>query len=373
MNIGYEAKRIFHNRSGLGNYGRDLVRILSTYYPENTYYLYNPKPARHRLFQPETAQLVERLPRSQTDRFFYNLWRQRNVVNDLQNDGIQLFHGLSGELPIGLAKHGINSVVTIHDLIFLRYPELYSWIDRTIYFYKFKYAARHADRIIAISEQTKRDVVEFLEVDENKVTVVYQGCHPAFKRRYTTAEKQTIRDKYGLPQDFILNVGTIETRKNALSIIKAIEQLDVHLVIAGKKTPYLKVLVDYLEKRHLTAKVTFVHGASVDELAVLYQAALLFVYPSLFEGFGIPIIEALYSGVPVITSTAGCFQEAGGPNSRYVSPNDSEELLNAIRVVLTDSALRQQMIDIGLDYSQNFNDDRIADQLMALYRDTASA
>ncbi len=373
MNIGYEAKRIFHNRSGLGNYGRDLVRMLSTYHPENTYYLYNPKSARHQLFQPETDQVVERLPQSRMDRFFYNLWRQRNVVRDLRSDGIQLFHGLSGELPIGLSKHGINSVVTIHDLIFLRYPELYTRVDRTIYFHKFKYAARHADRIIAISEQTKRDIVEFLKVNENRITVIYQGCHPAFKRRYTAADKQAVRDKYRLPEEFILNVGTIETRKNALSIVKAIEQLDVHLVIAGKKTPYVNELVDYLEKKHLTAKVTFVHGAPVHELAVLYQAALLFVYPSLFEGFGIPIIEALYSGVPVITSNTGCFQEAGGPQSRYVSPDNSQELSAAINAVLTDSALRQRMIDGGLAYSQNFNDDRIADQLMALYRETASA
>src|SRR5690606_23322496 len=171
---------------------------------ENTYYLYNPKPARHQLFQPEADNVVERLPRSQFDRFFYNLWRQRNVINDLQNDGIHLFHGLSGELPIGLSKRGIKSIVTIHDLIFVRHPELYSWIDRTIYFRKFFYAAHRSDRIIAISEQTKRDIVEFLKVEEQKITVIYQGCHPAFKRRYTAADKQAVRDKYGLPQDFIL-------------------------------------------------------------------------------------------------------------------------------------------------------------------------
>src|SRR5690606_36680526 len=152
MNIGYEAKRVFHNRSGLGNYGRDLVRMLSKYYPQNSYYLYNPKPAKHQLFQPDGVQVVERLPRSRRNRLFYNLWRQRNVINDLSNDGIQLFHGLSGELPIGLSKQRITGVVTIHDLIFLRYPELYSPIDRTIYLLKAKYAAHQANHIIAISE-----------------------------------------------------------------------------------------------------------------------------------------------------------------------------------------------------------------------------
>src|SRR5690606_13121995 len=126
-----------------------------------------------------------------------------------------------------------------------------------------RYAARHADRIIAISEQTKRDIVEFLKVDEHKISVIYQGCHPAFKQRYSEAERAAVCSKYSLPIDFILNVGTIETRKNALSVIRAIEQLDVHLVIAGRKTPYLRELVDYLEKKRITKKVTFVHGAPV--------------------------------------------------------------------------------------------------------------
>ena len=368
MKIGYEAKRIFHNRSGLGNYGRDLVRMLSSYYPENEYYLYNPKPAAQPLYCPEATHIVERLPRSVRDRFFYNLWRQRNVVKDLQKDDIQLYHGLSGELPIGLARSGMKSVVTIHDLIFLRYPELYTKIDRTIYLHKFRYAAHQADRIIAISEQTKRDIIDFLKIDERKITVVYQGCHPAFKQRYTESEKQAVRDRYGLPRDFILNVGTIEARKNALAIIKAIEDLDVYLVIAGRKTPYLNELMAYLEKKKLTKRVTFIHGASVNDLAVLYQAALLFVYPSLFEGFGIPIIEALYSGVPVITSRGGCFPEAGGPHSCYVLPDDRGEFSTAIQTALTDTELRQRMVEGGRTYSQNFNDDYIADQLMNLYR-----
>ena len=367
MNIGYEAKRIFHNQTGLGNYGRDLVRMLSEYHPENTYYLYNPKASHRRLFESDRPHVIERMPQSSFGRLFNSLWRQYSMVHDLKRDGIQLFHGLSGELPAGLSKQLIKSVVTIHDLIFVRYPSLYPFIDRLIYSRKFNYAAHQADRVIAISEQTKQDIVEFLGVDETKISVIYQGCHPAFKQRYTDEERQAVREKYKLPNGFILHVGTIEPRKNTLSVVKAIAQLDVHLVIAGRPTPYLKEINAYIQRHGIASKVSFVHGATIHELAKLYQSALLFIYPSLFEGFGIPIIEALYSGVPVITSRGGCFPEAGGPYSRYVSPLDTEEIADAIRVVLTDSMLRQRIIDGGIAHSQHFNDDRIASQLMQLY------
>ncbi len=369
MKIGYEAKRVFHNRTGLGNYGRDLVRMLSRYYPQNTYYLYHPKPARQVLFRPPAAHVVERLPRSQFDRMFPNLWRQHRVVRDLGHDGVELFHGLSGELPMGLAGRGIKSVVTIHDLIFMRFPQLYSRIDRTIYFQKFRYAAHHANRVIAISEQTKRDAVEFLGVDESKVAVIYQGCHSAFKHRYAAAEVDVVRKQYGLPPNFVLNVGTIEARKNALSAVKAIEHLDTHLAIVGRKTAYTKEIVAYIDTKGLASKVSFLHGVPLEDLAKLYQAARVFVYPSLFEGFGIPIIEALYSGVPVVTSDVGCFREAGGPDSRYVSPTDIEGLADAIQAVLMNPTLRRQMIDGGYVHSRKFDDERIAEQLMSLYRE----
>ncbi|MFC3198569.1 glycosyltransferase family 4 protein [Parapedobacter deserti] len=368
MNIGFDAKRIFHNQTGLGNYGRDLVRILSAHYPEHGYYLYNPKASGRKLFGLSTPNVTERLPRSRFDRTFPSVWRSSGMVHDLRKDHIELFHGLSGELPIGLRRHGIRSVVTIHDLIFVRYPALYHIVDRTIYLRKFKHAALHADRIIAISEQTKQDVVAVLGVDAGKVEVIYQGCHPAFKQRYTDAEKQAVLEKHGLPPDFILNVGTIEARKNALVIIKAIASLDVHLVIAGKATPYLDELKTYIEQHRLSKKVTFIHGTSIDELAKLYQSARLFVYPSLFEGFGIPIIEALYSGVPVITSNTGCFPEAAGPSSKYIPPDDVAALTQTIQTVLGDASLRMAMIAHGLDYARRFDDAGIARQVHSLYR-----
>ena len=157
-NIGYEAKRIFHNGTGLGNYSRDLIKILSSYFNTNNYYLYNPKPSEIERFTTNEINVFERLPVRQLSKIFFNIWRQFTIIKDLKYDNVTIFHGLSGELPFGLKKAGIKSVVTIHDLIFVRYPSFYSFFDRKIHFYKFKKAAAGADKIIAISQQTKNDI-----------------------------------------------------------------------------------------------------------------------------------------------------------------------------------------------------------------------
>lgn len=374
MNIGYDAKRIFHNRTGLGNYGRHLIRILSTCYPGHRYLLYNPKPSDHALYTPNGVQVVQQQPTGFFDQQFRGWWRSARIGRDLMRDNVSLFHGLSGELPAGLQRRGIHQVVTIHDLIFMRYPQWYRYIDRQIYQKKVRHACQHADKIVAISEQTKTDIVDFLGVDPTRIQVIYQGCDPVFRQPYNASGQADVVRKYGLPNNFILNVGTIEVRKNVLSIVKALEGTDVHLAIAGSAaTPYAQEVKAYVQQRGLAKQVTFIHGASTAELAMLYQAASLFVYPSLFEGFGIPIIEALSAGTPVVTTRGGCFSEAGGTHASYVSPDDVEEIRHAITTILTDTARYRQRIAGGLEHVRLFEDYTLADQWMALYNETISA
>ncbi len=369
MRIGFEAKRIFHNRTGLGNYSRDLVRILSRFYPGNTYFLYNPKPGRAQLFETDGTLTVEKLPSGFFFRRFYNLWRQRGIISDLKKNEIDLFHGLSGELPSGLNRNGIKSIVTIHDLIFLKFPQFYSFFDRKIHYWKFRNAARNADRIIAISRQTKADIVRYLGIPETRISVVYQGCQDVFRNHYSTEEKELVRSKYSLPERFLLNVGTIEIRKNVLSAIKAIRSLDTHLVIVGAETDYIRDIRRYLDAEDIHHKVSFLKGISNRELAMLYQMADIFVYPSLYEGFGIPIIEALFSGTPVITSAGSCFPEAGGPGSIYIDPNNTDALSAAISDLLQHKSKRDQMKTAGLTYARHFEDENISQKIMQVYRD----
>ena len=367
MKIGFDAKRVFHNVTGLGNYSRDLVRILSTYHPSNFYYLYNPKPKRvNRLkLQPSMKEVM---PDSWFWKKLSSLWRQKAIISQIKSDNIDIFHGLSGEIPRKLKQNGIKSVVTIHDLIFMRYPEWYSYFDRKIHFSKFKYAAENADCVIAISEQTKRDIVKYLKISESKIEVVYQGCHNAFKVERTNVEKESLKKKLQLPERFLLNVGTIEKRKNVLTIVKSIKNIDIPLVIVGRRTKYFQEVEQYTSENNLSDKVIFLEGLSMDELSTLYQLAEIFIYPSVFEGFGIPIIEALFSKTPVITTDGGVFPEAGGSHSRYVNPTDVMAMENEIKLLLSSKELRDEITEEGYKYAQKFRDKVIVDGIYDVYK-----
>ena len=369
MRIGYDAKRYFQNRSGLGNYSRDLIRILQTHHPENDYLLYTTKiPADNK-----GQDLNVRFPKKGIlNSFLPSLWRSRGIVTDLRKDEIEIFHGLSGEIPMNLAKQGIKSVVTIHDLIFLRHPELYKPIDRFIYSKKFKHAALHADKVVAISKQTKLDLMHFFSMADEQVDVIYQGCHPAFKTKKSSELLQAVRAQYALPQDFVLTVGSIEPRKNAFQIVKALETLDIPLVIIGKETAYAEEIKHYVATKKLEKKVLFRKVQSMDDLAAIYSLAKLFIYPSTYEGFGIPIIEALYSGTPVITTNTGVFPEAAGPFSYFIDPKNIDEIRYAADAILSSSNMQQDMMNKGLQFAQQFNDDILAQQWVNCYQSLLS-
>lgn len=368
MKIGFDAKRVFHNQTGLGNYSRDILRGLAELYPEHMYWLYNPKPGKvDRLKLLDSMKVL--YPKSFYGKRLSSLWRQKGIVKDLVKDEVEIFHGLSNELPKGIDKTSIKTVVTIHDLIFIRFPELYKPIDRKIHFEKFKRAAHVADVVIAISEQTKNDIIEFLKIPKEKIKVVYQGCHQAFKEVYTNQQKETTRTKFSLPKKFILSVGTIEKRKNVLLLLKAVKDSDLPVVLVGKETQYAEVLKKYIEEHQMQERVFFLKGVSMEELAMIYQLASVFVYPSVFEGFGIPIIEALYSKTPVVTTAGGCFPEAGGPFSVYVDSSREEDLKNKIELILTNHELSDKMAEKSWEYVQQFNDDVIVNNIMSIYKE----
>ena len=180
MRIGYDAKRAFNNTSGLGNYSRFVISAMARLFPENKYALFTPKQSsRFRSFYPQNPSVSVVEPTGLNAKI-PGFWRVFNQLSDIKKHKVELFHGLSNELPVGLSKAGIKSVVTIHDLIFLRFPELYKPIDRLIYKRKFAAACRNSDKIVAISEQTKADIIQFFGTAPEKIEVIYQDCDPVF-------------------------------------------------------------------------------------------------------------------------------------------------------------------------------------------------
>jgi len=273
---------------------------------------------------------------------------------------------LSGEVP-SIKKNSVKVVVTVHDLIFLRYPKFYSLFDRIVHKIKVKKACNRADVVIAVSEQTKKDVVDFLHIPPEKVKVIYQGCMDVYKKQYSLEEVDETRLKYKLPPNYLLNVGTVEERKNILAAVKAIQGSDYHLALVGGETKYTQTVKAYIAQNEMEGQVHFLKNVSSTELAMLYQGASLMVYPSLFEGFGIPIIESLYMKTPVITSKDGCFSEAGGPGALYIAPQSVEEIREAVEMLMNNKEMRERLASKGYEHVQRFNDDNIAREMMAVY------
>lgn len=371
MKIGYEAKRVFKNFTGLGNYSRWIVQCFANAYPNNSLFLYTPKISQNtRLkFLQNFKNIFVRTPTSKQLKFW---WRSWTIINDTKKDGIDIFHGLSNEIPFGLKHKNIKSVVTIHDLIFLRFPHYFKYVDRLIYKFKFNYACKNADTIIAISQQTKQDIIKYFGTNENKIDVVYQGCDSIFYEEIKMKTLQNIKLTYQLPDVFILCVCTLETRKNQILILKALAHLSPHikLVLVGKPTKYKEVLEAYITQNILQKRVIFLENIPFNDLPSLYQLAKIFVYPSVFEGFGIPILEALNSGLPVIAATGSCLEEAGGSDSIYIHPTNDKALVDKINLVLNDDTLRQNMVNNGKLHALKFRENIIAQNLHSVYEKT---
>ena len=363
--IGFDAKRIVRNGTGLGSYGRTLVNDLAKY--PLTLRLYAPDEGRDDLRNQivQSEHISFHIPHST----FHPFWRSYGMVKDLKRDGVQLFHGLSGELPIGIRKSGIKSVVTIHDLIFLRHPEFYNPVDVKLYTWKFRQTLREADHIIAISECTKRDILEYggQDVSEDKITLVYQSCSPRFDISRTPAPSHPRTPE---TKRYILSVGSIEARKNTLLAVKALPYLpsDVSLVLVGRHTKYTDTILAYAKEHQLEHRVKVMHGVPDTDLPALYAGAEAFVYPSVYEGFGIPIIEAISCGLPVVACTGSCLEEAGGPDSFYVAPDDFLGMADAIHHSLKGADGREERIKRSMDYIQRFNGNDVAGQVYELYK-----
>jgi glycosyltransferase involved in cell wall biosynthesis len=378
VKIGFDAKRLFNNFTGLGNYSRFVVQALSEHKPDHQYFLFTPKTKAH----PEVDAIVHKSNVSiVTPPSLYralkatSLWRTFGVSKEAAFKELDLFHGLSHELPLSIPGN-LACVVTIHDLIFIRYPELYNPIDARVYKAKVNTACSRADRILATSYQTKQDIVEYMKVDPAKIEVVYQGCHPIFSKTYSQEEISAAKSKYRIPERYILNVGTIESRKNVLLLVRALALLSdesrIPVVIVGRATKYKSKIIDIARELRVEQWISFLHNVSFQDLPAIYQGSEMFVYPSFFEGFGIPIVEALQSSVPVIAATGSCLSEAGGPGSLYVDPNDAEALAHHIRTLLSNAELKSNMVTAGKMHLKNFRPQVIAETLMSIYNDVVT-
>lgn len=372
LRLGFDAKRAFLNASGLGTYSRTLLEGLAENFPQHRYALFTPKTsalASKALFS-EPFEIVT--PTTFFEKSWPSWWRRYGITKAADKMNLDLYHGLSHELPVGIERTSIRTVISIHDLIFERFPEQYAWIDRQTYRHKIRHACEVAHQIITSSAQTNKDLVDLYGVHPEKIQVIYLTCHPQFGLSISSSVLEQVRTKYRLPARYILHVGAFNRRKNHLKLLQAYRLIPASLrlqvvLVAGKGSEETSIR-RYMSRHGLEATVTILQRVPLEELVAIYRQAAVLVYNSLLEGFGIPILEGFHSGVPVITSTGSCFDEVGGEACLYVDPQDEHALAAAISNVCSDQDLRSRLISSGYLRSPLFTPTLLASNTMRLYQ-----
>lgn len=370
MKIAYDAKRAVMNMTGLGNYSRLVIDVMSRDV-NNRCLLLTPRIRPNDRLEPLLKRVnVDINSPEGAWKAFPSLWRTvRGITSAARREKVDIYHGLSAELPLDIARSGIPSIVTVHDLIFRRYPRNFNAVDRMIYDAKARAACRAATRIIAISQRTRDDIVELYDIDPSKIDVVYQGCDPIFSRPVSAQQINQVRTKYNLPTRYIICVGTVEDRKNQMQAVEALGGIpgDVHLVIVGKNHGnYHKNVDNYIALHNLTRRVHRLENVPFADLPPLYAGAAMASYTSYYEGFGLPVIEAISAGTPVIAAKGSCLEEAGGPGALYVNPDKVDDYIEkALQLLDTDTAA--SMVEAGRRHVARFSLENFQKDLNKVY------
>ena len=380
MKIGYDGKRAFQNKTGLGNYSRSLLSILNRYFPQLQYTIFVPKKTN--LFDIDSYHNFQTI---QPQNFFYkklpSLWRRIGIVKQIDQAHLDIYHGLSNELPKNIEKLNIKTVVTIHDLIFERFPKTYHLDERYTHRWKIKRACKIADAVIAISEQTKNDLIELYGVTPQKITVCYQSCNPIFEKTISEIEKNNVKKKYQLPDQYFLFVSSITARKNLIAICRAMvilkDTLSIPLVIIGDGKIEKNEVKQLMKENGIEHRLLFLNEmsaakedsfTSAADFPAIYQQALALVYPSIFEGFGLPILEAMWSGLPVICSSVSSMPEVAEDAALYFSPEDTNQLAQHLQEIASDQQLVKILKDKGREQAKKFSTENYANQIIKIYK-----
>ena len=341
---------------------------------DDRYLVYAPRSAENARFL-RSAGLPARLTSLPTERPAVRIaWEQAALPLDLAGARIDLLHALGYVAPFGWRG---RTVVTVYDLSFLRYPELFNRGNRYYLRTFTPPSVRRADHVITISEHTRRDVIELCGVAPERVTSI----HLAADARFTPAEPAEVarfRASKGLPERFILYMGTLEPRKNVGLLVRAFAELrrtgltDCELVLAGGKGWQYQPVLDLINELRIGDVVHLPGYVPDDEQALWYSSAVVFAFPSVYEGFGLPVLEAMACGTPVVASRSSSLPEVVGEAGALVSPTDPHELGAQLRELLESEGRRAMMREAGLARARTFSWRRMAAETVGVYREVVS-
>ena len=383
MRIGIDIRPAF-TIGGAGTYTRELVRHLAKIDRESEYRLYTY--LHHRLREKERDKIVDEpnfahkgifpvLPRISTDRF-YELWDEIFIPMAYRLDKVDVIHFPNHLGPTDRVK---CSLVTIHDLIFMKSKRWVKKGTRDKFNKRLLEVAQEAFLIIAISESTKKDIINLLGIPARKVRVVYEAASPLFRPLPKGETLEEVLRKYALNFNYILYVGQLQPRKNLRLLIEAFSSLDkwlrekYQLVLVGlpRDEVSLREIIDQAHKSGVEKNLHLLGFVPDEDLVYVYNGAEIFVYPSLFEGFGLPPLEAMSCGLPIISSNTSSLPEVVGDGGILIDPYDSKELAYQLENLLTNESLRLSLSKRALDRSSLFSWEKTAKQTLALYREVA--
>jgi glycosyltransferase involved in cell wall biosynthesis len=364
MRVGIDARLVYYSQAGIGQYILHLVDGLSKVDTQNEYVLLQSRKDDTTILERPNFRRVSLWTPShhRLERYSMNV--------ELVRLGLDVLHS-----PDFIPPHrpSCRSVITVHDLGFLLYPHFLTK-ESARYYGHIDQAVRWTDHIISVSESTKRDTVQHLGVPEDKITVVHEAANPIFRPIDRNQAREEVRNRHGVDGPYILFVSTIEPRKNVPTLIRAVWQLmesykeEVHLVLAGGKGWLFEDAFAVVEALKMDRRVHFVGRVSSEDLLSLYNAAELLAHPAFYEGFGLPPLEAMACGLPVVVSNVASLPEVVGDAGLLVDPHNVDELTVAMWRVLTEDKLRHEMREKGLRQAGRFSWERAARETLDIYR-----
>ena len=366
LRIGFDAKRLFYNDTGLGNYSRTLIRNLLEYYPQHEYHLFSPGVG-----SIEVEDIVSHpsVVLHQAGASSHWWWRSFAIAKLVRKLKLDVYHGLSHEIPVNSASAGCPMIVTMHDLIYEVYPKQFKIWDTLSYKVRYRRSAKQADYIIAISNATKKDLIKQYGISTDKIAVIPQSCNT---RYFDTTNPLSFHDR-----KHWLYVGSVIPRKRLMLFVDAYAKLDpdcqLPVVVIGSGGTYMHKVKEQVKQYGLSHLWRFEGSLSNEALISYYQQAKALIWPSIYEGFGIPIIEALSQGTPVLTTLASAMPEAAGPGGAYIEPDDVLTMTKHLATLATEPTVWQELSTAGEAYVRaTYDGEVLTENLVALYEQVIS-
>jgi glycosyltransferase involved in cell wall biosynthesis len=373
ITIGFDARHAMTDHEEFAPYTRLVVKAMALAAPRYTYFRsYTPQRAPHRGYEAiERLHNVETMepdgPMWRTLRLPWRLWR---IGHDLHNGNVELYHGLAEHIPVGLPRRNIRSVVTIHNMEYLYDTTIANSPDHFLHRIYMSRMLHRVDRIVAVSECVKRDITKRFHIYPEKVDVVYPGVDKRFTEEVTTTAQETVRERYNLPEHYMLSVGKQLERRNMMKVINILPLIDhqMHYVIVGHTTAYTTRLLRAAREHGVADRLHIIESVAEEDMPALYSLATMVINLSSYEGFATHLAEAMAMGVPIIATRSSSMEEVLATAAIYVKRKNRDELKNAIRTLLEDSEIRTELIERGKRQASHFRPEIVAYNLANCYR-----